>query len=153
MNRTRYITTLSTTDRQKWDSMAPQQNMRYNVNQPIKENDFPSLNLMIDYVAVKLQTVASIEYLEQYVDIAINNVQGANRVIGETPVGVINGSNAMFATVFPFEPDSLEIMVNGITLTKTEEYYTVGNSTIYLANSPIVGDKLLVNYTKQSTNI
>lgn len=74
-------------------------------------------------------------------------------VVGEKPIGVINGSNSIFTTSFDFVPLSVAVMVNGIMLSMPEEFYTTGNDTIHLSTSPVVGDIILVNYTQLSTNI
>ena len=91
--------------------------------------------------------------MESYVDDQISGALGANKIVGEKPNGVINNSNSTFTTDLPFDPNTIEVMVNGITLCKGDEYYTVGNYTIYLSVSPIVGDIILVNYTDVTNTI
>ena len=67
-------------------------------------------------------------------------------VIGETPAGTINGSNATFTTVQNFDPASIAVLLNGVTLVNGIDYYTTGQTTIILNISPVIGDNLRVNY-------
>jgi len=69
-------------------------------------------------------------------------------VIGETPMGAINGSNATFMTAYSFVPESVRVMVNGIRLKLLDEYTTTGLTTINLMVSPEVNDLILVDYKK-----
>lgn len=67
-------------------------------------------------------------------------------IIGETPSGAINGSNATFLTAQDFAPESVMVFMNGQTLTNGIDYYTTGLKTINLHVSPVVGDYIRVNY-------
>lgn len=69
-------------------------------------------------------------------------------VASEKPTGTIDGSNSTFVTANPFVPGTLSVMVNGIELSTPEEYFTTGTNTVVLTNSPIVGDRVLVNYAQ-----
>lgn len=69
------------------------------------------------------------------------------KVVGETPVGAINGSNATFTTAYNFDPDTLELFANGIRQQVGTHYTTSGTTTITLGFSPVVGDTVTVNYT------
>lgn len=69
-------------------------------------------------------------------------------VIGEIPVGLINGSNATYTSLNDFIPETLEVKLNGLSLTKTLDYNTIGNNTINFFISPLVGEKILINYIK-----
>lgn len=69
-------------------------------------------------------------------------------VAAEAPTGAINGVNNVFATISAFRPGSVSVMVNGVALSTPDEFYTTGTNTINLSSSPIVGDKILVNYIK-----
>jgi hypothetical protein len=69
-------------------------------------------------------------------------------VVGETPVGVINGSNATFHTQFAFVPESVEVFVNGLALRRPEHFNTSGPSTITLSDAPSSGEIIHVNYLR-----
>lgn len=69
-------------------------------------------------------------------------------VIGETPSGAINGSNAIFTTAFEFIPESVAVYVNGLNQKRIAEFNTSGTTQITLTESPGVGEIVLVNYLK-----
>jgi hypothetical protein len=73
---------------------------------------------------------------------------GSNQVIQETPNGAINGTNATFTVDFAFDPDTVEVYVNGIHATSGVDYTTSGTLTINFSYSLAVGDVLRVNYKK-----
>ena len=68
-------------------------------------------------------------------------------VIGETPSGLINGSNAIFTSAFAFDSASLQVYNNGMLLKILEDYNTSGNNII-LNFSPNSNESLLINYIK-----
>lgn len=72
--------------------------------------------------------------------------QGGTFVIGETPAGTINGSNATFTTAQGFEPASVSVFLNGVNIINGVDYITTGTNTILLNVSPVNGDYLRVNY-------
>ena len=67
-------------------------------------------------------------------------------VIGEIPIGAINGSNATFMSLQNFEPSSVIVIVNSTIQTNGVDYITTGTNTIILNVSPVVGDILRINY-------
>ena len=67
-------------------------------------------------------------------------------VIGETPTGAINGSNATFTTLHNFVPETVQVFINGVSQTEGVDYTTSGSTVINLSVSPIVGDYIRVNY-------
>lgn len=69
-------------------------------------------------------------------------------VVGETPAGLVNGSNATYTTAFNFDPASVEVYVNGIRQKLVTHFNTSGLSTIILGDSPQTGDLLQVNYER-----
>ena len=69
-------------------------------------------------------------------------------VKGEIPFGVINGSNPTFLTQYSFIPESVEVFINGVRQRVVAHYLTMGVNRIDLADSPIVGDTVLVNYIR-----
>lgn len=69
-------------------------------------------------------------------------------VIGETPSGAINGSNATYTSANDFIPETLEVFLNGIRQTVLGDYNTSGNTTILFVTSPGTGEVLRINYIK-----
>jgi hypothetical protein len=67
-------------------------------------------------------------------------------IIGETPSGAVNGSNATYTTAQQFEPASVSVFINGVNIINGVDYITTGTNTIILNVSPIVGDYIRVNY-------
>lgn len=67
-------------------------------------------------------------------------------VIGETPSGAVNGSNATFTTSQGFVPESVQVFINGVSQTNGVDYVTTGTTTITLNVSPVSGDYIRVNY-------
>lgn len=81
--------------------------------------------------------------------VTVINVQVRNdRVIGETPAGAVNGSNALFTTAHDFVPESVEVFIETCRLGLLDDYNTSGNRTIMFYESPLTGEKIKVNYTK-----
>jgi hypothetical protein len=71
-----------------------------------------------------------------------------SQVVQETPNGAINGTNATFTVDYAFDPDTVEVFVNGIHATNGIDYTTSGTLTINFTYSLAVGDVLRVNYKK-----
>ena len=69
-------------------------------------------------------------------------------VFNEIPAGAVNGSNATFTSLNPFLIETLEVFVNGVKLTKLQDYNTSGNSTITLYASPGINETITINYVK-----
>lgn len=67
-------------------------------------------------------------------------------IIGETPTGAINGSNATFTTANGFDPASVSVFLNGVNIINGVDYITTGQNTILLNVSPVNGDYLRANY-------
>lgn len=72
----------------------------------------------------------------------------ADFVIGETPTGAIDGSNATFQTAYDFVPESVEVYLNGLALKRIDEFNTSGTRQIILLISPNAGETILVDYLK-----
>jgi len=79
----------------------------------------------------------------------VNNYGGVAFVTNETPTGLVNGINATFTSEFAFDGDTLEVWRNGSKLTVNEDYSITNSTTFVFFTSPITGDNLLINYTKQ----
>lgn len=71
-----------------------------------------------------------------------------NIVYGETPAGLVNGSNATFTTAYDFVPEKVQVMINGIIQKPVAHYNTSGLRTITLSDSPNTGETILVTYIK-----
>lgn len=101
------------------------------------------ININIEQGDVNISTIP--EYIEVKVGAVITTASGTF-VIGENPNGVINGSNAIFTTDNPFVPESVQVFINGINQVNGEDYFTTGSNTINMNVSPIVGDRIRINY-------
>lgn len=74
---------------------------------------------------------------------------GADKIVlGETPSGAINGSNATFTTAHDFVPGQVVVRVNGLGQEIISDFQTVGTRTITLNVSPGVGEKVQVDYKR-----
>lgn len=87
--------------------------------------------------------------IPQYITVQVGatvTTSGGSFVIGETPSGAVNGSNATFTTAQNFVPESVQVFINGVSQTNTVDYTTSGTTTITLSVSPVSGDYIRVNY-------
>lgn len=98
---------------------------------------------IVTAIEKKVQVVAPIN--------AVINLggRGGEWVIGETPTGAVNGSNATFTSEFDFVPESVEVFDTGVRVALLDDYTTTGNRTIQMTQSPTVGGKIRINYLKQ----
>lgn len=69
-------------------------------------------------------------------------------VINETPIGLINGSNATFTSLNAFVPETVMIFLNGMLQKIISDYNTTGNNTMIFTTSPEVNENISINYTK-----
>lgn len=87
--------------------------------------------------------------IPQYITVQVGatvTTSGGSFVIGETPSGAVNGSNATFTTSQNFVPESVQVFINGVSQTNAVDYTTSGTTTITLNVSPVSGDYIRVNY-------
>lgn len=101
------------------------------------------INISIQGGDVNISTIP--EYITVQVGAVINTSSGAF-IIGENPNGIINGSNAIFTVDNSFVPESVQVFLNGVSQVNGEDFFTTGVNTINLNISPIVGDRLRINY-------
>ncbi len=88
-------------------------------------------------------------YEVQYTPYAVVDPGGNAEIIyGEVPSGAINGSNATFTTAYDFEPETVQVILNGMIQKLVQDYNTVGTQTITLNVSPSSGETLIINYQK-----
>jgi hypothetical protein len=73
---------------------------------------------------------------------------------GETPTGVIDGSNTTFALIFaPSPAASLDLFLNGLRMKLGTDYGISGRIiTFFLASTPQAGDLLLASYRYADPN-
>lgn len=83
--------------------------------------------------------------LEDYFN-TINSDRENNLIIGEVPIGIIDGQNSIFQSRNLFDVSSLEIFSNGLKLFITEDYNTYDSKFIYLNFSPQTGEIITINY-------
>jgi len=87
--------------------------------------------------------------IPQYITVQVGatvTTSSGSFVIGETPSGAVNGSNATFTTSQNFVPESVQVFINGVSQTNAVDYTTSGTTTITLNVSPVSGDYIRVNY-------
>lgn len=87
--------------------------------------------------------------IPQYITVQVGatvTTSSGSFVIGETPSGAVNGSNATFTTAQNFAPESVQVFINGVSQTSGVDYTTSGTTTITLNVSPVSGDYIRVNY-------
>lgn len=77
-------------------------------------------------------------------------LSSASFIYNETPSGVINNSNATFLTAFDFIPGKVLVYINGLKQEPVTHYQTSGTKTIMFSDSPLVGEKISVDYIKQT---
>jgi hypothetical protein len=70
-------------------------------------------------------------------------------VYNEVPAGAINNSNATFLTAFDFIPGKILVYINGLKQEPVTHFQTSGTKTIMFSDSPLVGEKISVDYIKQ----
>jgi hypothetical protein len=72
-------------------------------------------------------------------------------VVGETPSGVINGTNLLFTTQAPFVVETLSVFLNGIKqrIGVSNDYTIINDQTFAMNFAPITLDVLEVNYYKK----
>jgi hypothetical protein len=115
-------------------------------------NDNVSINTYPQAVTVAINDVTgeiSVFTRPQNVVIEFNGALSTSAgafIIGETPSGAVNGSNATYTTAQQFEPASVSVFINGVNIINGVDYITTGTNTIILNVSPIVGDYIRVNY-------
>lgn len=69
-------------------------------------------------------------------------------LFGESPIGLVDGSNATFTTPFNFVPGKLEVFINGLLQKLVTHYQTTGVNTIIFNDSPQPTDIILLNFIK-----
>ena len=113
-------------------------------------NDNISIVVNPDKVTIELNDeVQTIQVLAESITVQTNELLSVGSdvyIVGETPNGTINGSNATFTTLQNFVPLSTEVIINGNIQTYGVDYITIGTNQIILNVSPVVGDYIRVNY-------
>jgi len=113
-------------------------------------NDNVDIIVNPEKVTIELNDdIQSIQVNAESITIQVNsllNDGGDSWVIGETPTGAINGSNATFTTLQNFVPLGIDVVLNSTIQTYGVDYITSGTNTIILNQSPVVGDIIRINY-------
>lgn len=74
-------------------------------------------------------------------------ILGCRWSINEVPSGLVNGSNVTFTLAYAPAGGQIMLYLNGQYMTVgVGEDYTISGSTITMAEAPIVGDKIRINY-------
>ena len=87
--------------------------------------------------------------IPQYITVQVGatvTTSSGSFVIGETPSGLVNGSNATYTTAQNFVAESVQVFINGVFQTNGVDYTTSGSTTITMNVSPVSGDYIRVNY-------
>jgi len=104
-----------------------------------------SLIIDEDNMASDLTTkMPSQQSVKAYVD-----TRGSNSVItGETPTGLVNGTNTTFTTSVAYVGGSLSVFINGINQKRTTHFTetTPGSGIFTMDDAPLTGDVITVNY-------
>lgn len=82
-----------------------------------------------------------------FTPLTVSSLTSGNFSINETPSGAINGSNTAFTTGNTPVAGTVQVFLNGLLQTATDDY-TISGSTITYATAPIAGDVLRVTYIK-----
>lgn len=69
-------------------------------------------------------------------------------IYDEIPVGLINGVNASFISLFDFIPETVEVFLNGIKQIRVTDFNTSGSRYISLSFSPNINETISINYLK-----
>jgi hypothetical protein len=69
-------------------------------------------------------------------------------IVGEVPMGAVNGSNATFVSVHSFVPESVRVYLNGVRQKIVSDYVLALGTTISFFISPVVGDSILIDYQR-----
>ncbi len=111
--------------------------------------------LSVDEFGVSISVVSTIvspgDVSEFTVENGATGIPGTYlAVVGEIPVGLVNGSNATFTSQLAFIPLSVEVLINGISQTYGIDFTTTGFYTINMSDSPSIGDSIRINYLRSS---
>jgi len=69
---------------------------------------------------------------------------------GETPSGLINGSNKDFTTAAGYVANTLMVYLNGLRQKRVDDYTETSSTTFQLVNAPPSGTTLTVDYMQPS---
>jgi hypothetical protein len=67
---------------------------------------------------------------------------------GETPAGLVNGTNKSYTTANPYVAGQLAVYLNGVRQRRSNDYSETGATTFQFNSAPLSGDLLSVDYLK-----
>ena len=67
-------------------------------------------------------------------------------VWGETPAGLIDGSNQVYTSANPYMPNLLGVYLNGLRQRRTNDYSETGSQSFQFLQAPQPGDSLSIDY-------
>jgi len=70
-------------------------------------------------------------------------------VMGELPIGAIDGVNKTFTTMMDFMDNSLSVSLNGLRQRQSGDYTVPDASSFQMNDPPLSGDMLIVDYIAQ----
>lgn len=118
----------------------PAYNFQFGGSNPVRTTlPVPSTSLTISWENI----TGDIETQTDIIDFVVSKTK-----VNQTLVGNINGINNIFNISESIIVDTEEVFINGIKMSKPEEY-VISGTTITLSFSPNIGETLTVNYIKQ----
>lgn len=91
-----------------------------------------------------------LQFLRENLQLENGTIDYTNFIVGEIPSGIINGSNATFTSVSPFQSGTLAVYLNGMRQGEMVDYNIISNDTFrFIVTSPSPGEILTIDYIKQ----
>jgi hypothetical protein len=104
---------------------------------PLSPHQIENIDEMFEILFRALRTTANVARAAE---------TGAVAVVGEVPVGLVNGANAVYTTAAAYS--ELRIYLNGLRQQRTADYTETTATTFTLLVPPTTGDLLTVDYTE-----
>ena len=73
---------------------------------------------------------------------------GTGMIWGETPGGVINGSNKTFTSAYSYLSNQCAVFLNGVRQRRVNDYTETGSNSFSFVVAPLSGDILSIDYVK-----
>lgn len=108
----------------------------------IINNVIGSFNKVIGYAISENKLKIINEYT------SFTNIIADNKIQGESPVGLVNNSNATFTSLNNFDSDTLEVYISSAKLWVGNDFQITGPNSFELFFSPLTGEEVFINYTK-----
>ena len=114
------------------------------VTLPLTIGDVTGLNTSLNAINSSLTSLANSESL---MNIAVGSAANKQIIRGETPAGVLDGTNATFTLAYPPIANSVALSLNGTRLSANLDYLLSGSSITFSPNDiPKPGDTPQADY-------